>query len=357
MKERPKAESSIISKNTLGRFTEAQHRHELSLLRDELRRERAFNADLQARLDLLERIDSIVPHAPRWTVPNVKKSGNVGLPVLVLSDCHFDEVVNPHEVEGVNKFDRAIALRRLKRVLSGTHDVVRNHIAGITYEGFILFLGGDLLSGNIHEELQQTNEDTVLGSIDYWADQLTAFIGALADDFGKIHIAGVVGNHGRLTRKPRAKQRVRDNFDWLLYRIIARALSKDSRITWQIPESADTTIKLYNTTYRLTHGDQFRGGSGIAGMMSPLFLGHHRKAQRQMALHNPCDWLVMGHWHEYWMGKNIIVNGSLKGYDEYAYLNNFSPQRPIQALWITTPEHGATFPAPIFADDRKSEGW
>ena len=87
-------------------------------------------------------------------------------------------------------------------------------------------------------------------------------------------------------------------------------------------------------------------------------LGHHRKAQRQMSISNPYDWLVMGHWHSYWTGKGIIVNGSVKGYDEYAYLNNFGYERPIQAMWVTTPQNALSFPAPIFADaGREKEGW
>jgi hypothetical protein len=229
--------------------------------------------------------------------------------------------------------------------------VSRVHFAGIKYDGFNLFLGGDLLSGNIHEELVETNEDTVIGSVDYWADHLVTFISALVEEFEKLHIAVVVGNHGRNTRKPRAKNRVRDNFDWLLCRIAARALKDDSRITWQIPESADTVVRVYDTRYRLSHGDQFRGGSGIAGMLSPLLLGSYRKTMRQATLSKPHDWLEMGHWHDYWCGKGIIVNNCLKGYDEYAYVSNFPFSKPSQAYWITTPERGMSFPAQIFADD------
>ena len=137
---------------------------------------------------------------------------------------------------------------------------------------------GDIFSGNIHEELIQTNEDTILGSLDHWADLLAAVIEGAVDEFGHVHFAGVVGNHGRNTRKPRAKLRVRDNFDWFLYRMLARHFAKDSRVTFQIPESADCNVKIYNTNYRLSHGDQFRGGSGIAGMLSPLMLGSYSQS-------------------------------------------------------------------------------
>jgi hypothetical protein len=315
------------------------------------------NRELTSRLALLQRIDSIVVEPPRWALAAKKGALHAGVPTLMLSDCHWDEIVNPEEVEGSNKYNRKIAIMRLKRVLSGTIDLLRNYVAGLKYEGFTLLLGGDHFSGNIHEELQQTNEDTIFGSLDFWSDQLASFVGALVEEFGHLHIACVVGNHGRNTRKPRAKLRVRDNLDWLLFRIVAKALAKDERITFQIPESADVNVKIYNTNYRLTHGDQFRGGSGIAGMLSPLMLGAHRKGQRQMTLNKPFDWMVIGHFHQYWTGKGIIANGSTKGYDEYAYLGNFAWERAQQAMFVTTPENGLTFSAPVFCDNREQEGW
>lgn len=315
-------------------------------------------AGLVKRLNVLESIDNIEVHAPKWLSRKPAKSAtHRAIPTLMLSDCHWDEVVNPDEVEGVNCYNRKIAIARLQRVVEGTIEMTRTYFSGLQYEGFNLLLGGDMLSGNIHEELQQTNEDTVIGSVDFWVDHVVGVVRELADEFGRVHVAGVVGNHGRNTKKPRAKQRVRDSFDWMLYRIAARELASDDRVTFQIPESADCTFKVYDTSYRLSHGDQFRGGSGIAGMLSPLMLGRHRKVMRQMSLRQPFEWLVMGHWHDYWIGKGLIVNGSIKGYDEYAYLCNFDYQRPQQALFITTPENGLTIPVGIYADDRKREGW
>ena len=113
-----------------------------------------------------------------------------------------------------------------------------------------------------------------------------------------------------------------------------------------------------STNFKLSHGDQFRGGGGIAGILSPLSLGQHRKIRRQMALSGTAfQWMVLCHFHEYIQGRGLIVNGSIKGYDEFAYMNNFQFERPCQALWLTTPENRVTFAAPVFCDDRKAEGW
>jgi hypothetical protein len=53
----------------------------------------------------------------------------------------------------------------------------------------------------------------------------------------------------------------------------------------------------------------------------------------------------------------MIVNGSMKGVDEYAFINNFSFEQPQQALAIVDPEKGITIQAPVFCQDRKKEGW
>ena len=51
--------------------------------------------------------------------------------------------------------------------------------------------------------------------------------------------------------------------------------------------------------------------------------------------------------------QRLIVNGSLKGYDEYAYANNFGYEPPRQALWITHPTHGITFSCAVNVERKK----
>jgi hypothetical protein len=48
------------------------------------------------------------------------------------------------------------------------------------------------------------------------------------------------------------------------------------------------------------------------------------------------------------------VNGSLKGYDEYAKDGGFGFERPQQALFFVTPEHGIVQRLPVFAEKRST---
>ena len=312
---------------------------------------------LEEQVDTLTAIDGVTAANAAWKTPRKKKGRHVGIANLLLSDLHLDEVVNPSEVGHSNAYNRRIAELRLRAAFEKFVMVGKDYIAGISYDGAVVAMLGDTFSGNIHEELKETNECSILESIDHWIDPMVAGLRLVADEFGKVHVPCTPGNHGRNTRKPIHKGRARDNFDFLFMRMVARAMQSDRRVTFDIPDAADTQMRQYGHTFHYTHGDQFKGGSGIAGIFSPLMLGDARKRKRQQAIGAPYDVLCMGHFHQYLPARGLIVNGSLKGLDEYAMNNNFGYEPAQQAFWVTTPEHGVSFSAPIVVQDRDKEGW
>jgi hypothetical protein len=314
--------------------------------------------ELHRLLDLTTRIDAIKPADTRWKLEPKSGKGRdrAAIANAMLTDTHFDEVIDPSQIEGFNKYDRPIALRRLQAWASNVVELADRWIP-LRYQGCTCFVGGDIFSGVIHEELRETNAATLYESVIYWLDPLLAAFRGLADYFGKLEIDMVVGNHGRRTQKPVAKHRAQDNIEWLLYRLIARDLASDPRINVRVAEGADLRVQVFDTRHLLTHGDQFKGGSGISGALSPLMIGMSRKLRREMAAGQPFDWLTIGHWHQRWHGKGIIVGGTLKGVDEYAWLGNFEPEPAVQSFWVTDAEHGITIDAPIHVMDREAEGW
>jgi hypothetical protein len=304
-------------------------------------------------LDVVEQVENAKIQPVKWLQPQAKVKASSATLMLMLSDLHLDEIVEPEEVDGLNAYNRTIAVMRMKRWSQNVIKMARHHLAGMKYDGVVLMLGGDIFSGDIHEELKETK----LGSLLYWAEQIASAIDLLADEFKKVHIAAVAGNHGRTTRKPRAKLRARTNFDWLLAKMLERHFANDRRITFQIPESSDALISVYDTHHLLTHGDQTQGGGSIGGIYPPIMRMRARKAQRYLATGASFQTLWLGHWHQYLPSPSMVVNGSMKGYDEYAYVSNFSFEQPQQALAIVVPEKGITIQAPIFCLDRKAEGW
>jgi len=314
-------------------------------------------AELRRLLNLTTAIDQAKLKPPKWMVVPPRTTKSPGIVCASLTDCHFDEVVRPEEVFGYNAYNRDIAVFRLRRWANKVISLARDHINGIEWKGLTVFVGGDIFSGNIHDELIETNADTLYGSVVFWLEQVEAALTLLVEHFGKVHVAVTVGNHGRRTHKPRSKLRVRDNIEWLFWRVIERDFRADRRITFAIPEAMDTFLTIYNTRYQLTHGDQFRGGSGISGIFLPLMLGNYRKSRKAMAMGQPYECLVLGHFHQYLTLPGVIMGGCLKGYDEFASSINVIPEPPTQAFWVTDPKWGVSIHAPIHVGDRRLEGW
>lgn len=293
---------------------------------------------------------------PDWLVrPDARAFHGPGVPTLFCSDLHWGEVVDPKQIGGVNKYNMAIAGERLRAMIEVTTDLLYNHIKMPEYPGIVLALGGDMVSGNIHQELAASNEMEIMPVVlDLWG-ALAWTVDTLADKFGRVFVPCVSGNHGRDTVKIWAKRRNFTSFDWLLYQFLAKRFENDPRVTFFIPDGPDALYSVMGHRYLLTHGDQLgRGGDGMIGALGPIIRGDHKKRSRNAQIDMEYDTLLCGHWHQLIQLQRLIVNGSLKGMDEYAYQNSFPFEPPRQALWLTHPDHGITFSAPVNVERVKS---
>jgi hypothetical protein len=292
---------------------------------------------------------------PNWLIKPSKGKRSAGVPTLFASDWHWGEVVDPNQINGVNEYNVAIAQDRARVMIEKTIDLLKNHVALSDYPGIVFVLGGDMVSGDIHEELMATNSMEIMPTVIDLFGVLTWCIETLADEFGNVFVPCVSGNHGRNTHKIRAKGRNFTSFDWLLYQFLSKRFENDTRIQFHIPDGSDAYYSIYGHKYLLTHGDQFRGGDGVIGALGPIIRGDHRKRSRNAQIDMEYDTMILGHWHQLIQLERLIVNGSLKGYDEYAYANNFGFEPPRQALWITHPEHGLTFSMPVYVERKQKE--
>lgn len=334
-----------------------------TILQDQIRR-------LQSQIDTTKResltdeyikrkiigLSESQPDVPKWLVRNPKSKKNIGVPTLFASDWHWGEVVDPNQIGGVNEYNMAIAQERARNMVEVAINLIRNHLKIDECPGIVFALGGDMVSGDIHDELVATNETEIMPTVvDMWG-VLVWCIDTLANEFGNVFIPCVTGNHGRNTHKIRAKGRNYTSFDWLLYQFLAKRFEGDKRVCFLIPDGPDAVYSVFGHRYCLTHGDQFRGGDGMIGALGPIIRGDHKKRSRNAQIDKEYDTLLLGHWHQLIQLQRLIVNGSLKGYDEYANQNNFGYEPPRQAMWVTSPTHGITFSAPVLVDRRPSVG-
>ncbi len=337
-----------------------QEEHKLKKDNRQLRKEiRALKEQLATDKELAslyKRLRKEMKSPPKWTFAETKKK-DMAIATAPLADPHFDEVVKPEAVEFCNAYNREIALLRLKKWATNVVKVGRDHFSGISYEGIIVPLLGDMIPGTIHEELAETNEYTPFESVRFWAKEIATALASIAEFYGRTHCPAVVGNHGRDSKKPRHKGRVEHNWDWLLYGLIEDylALEKADHITMQISVNPEVTWQAYKTKYRAMHGDDFRGGSGISGALAPLMLGDHRTRKSRSEIGSPFDYMLLGHWHQEIQHGGLIVSPSLKGYDEYAYNKKLPYTIAQQIYWLTDPIWGKTLGAPIHVVGK--EGW
>ena len=287
------------------------------------------------------------PDKLRWLKLPKGKDSHRGMPITIWSDWHYGEVVRPEEVGGFNEFNADVAKARIEVLVEKTIDLAKNHMgnAALDYPGIVICLGGDMLSGDIHEELFATNDRTTQQCINDLTDLLIVALERMADEFGRLFIPCVVGNHGRASRKPRMKGRVYTSHEWNIYCSLERHFRKDPRITFHIPSETDAYFTVFGHRYLLTHGDSLgvKGGDGIIGAIGPITRGTLKVGRSEAQIGRDIDTVIMGHWHQPLWLPGAIVNGALKGYDEYARLAMRAPYAPpSQMLWFSHPEWGIT---------------
>lgn len=299
----------------------------------------------------------ITPEPPKWIIDKKDSKGHAAIPFAFWSDWHYGENVSKAETGGVNEFNPKIGKERVRRLVESTIRLARGFAFREGTEkpaGIIVALGGDMISGDIHEELAETNDLTPLQCVNDLLDMLIWAIDQMRDEFGKVFVPCVIGNHGRTTKKMRAKEAVFRSYEWNLYCMLERHYVRDPNVSVYVPGETDALFRVAGHRFFLTHGNALgvKGGDGIIGALGPIARGSIKVANSEGKIGRDFDYLIMGHWHqEIWLPR-VIVNNSLKGYDEYARLFlRADPSRPSQCLWFVHPEHGITARISVYVDD------
>ena len=290
---------------------------------------------------------------PQWLARSHGAGRTLGLPMTIWSDWHFGERVFPSQVNGVNEYNLTIARERVRKLVDRTVDLLKNHMVSPNYPGILIALIGDLVSGGIHDELMATDEAPIMPVVLELLGILIWALERMADEFGHVWLICLSGNHGRNTKKIWNKHRNFTNFDWLIGKLLEVHFRDDKRFTFDISDGPDARAVVYGHRYTFVHGDRLgRGGDGIIGPIGPIKRGTIRKAARDSQLNLDFDTLCHGHFHTYNPGIRIIGNGSLIGYNEYAYVEGFDFEIPQQALWVHSPKRGITFQMAVQLEDR-----
>lgn len=288
--------------------------------------------------------------------------GSPGLPMTIWSDWHWGETVRKEDMGGRNEFNYEIACERVDRLVNRTIAILMGYAgSNPVYKGIYVCLGGDMISGGIHDELVETNWAPAVGQAFQVQEVLAGALEAMADRFGEVYVPCVVGNHGRNAKRPRAKLAIHENSEYWLYKSLEKHFANDPRFHFTVATSSDVDFSVYGHRFRLTHGDTLgvKGGDGQIGALGPIVRGILKTNASDREIGLEFDTCIMGHWHSYQPRGSLIrgiVNGTLKGHDEYALrFLRASYNRPSQALWLVSPKHGIAAQWEVFCDEQRGK--
>lgn len=325
---------------------ERRLKDEIARLKGELRRaDRELNEaeDLREAVFGLGKPTDPARHPVRFTGRNADAAE---IPILFQSDEQWGEVIRREEMGGLNAYDRNIAQKRLRRLIESTIKCCLPPNAPKAPPMLYYLMGGDSLSGSIHEELAETNDLSSIPAVKDYCANVRWAIETLRRELGcPIRVVRVPGNHDRLTKKPRHKGYNEHSLDTIISWHLEMIFADDPDVTFFIPPENDAYFSIYGWNFLLTHGDMMGtgGGAGYIGAVAPITKGHRKIVETYIQAGKPVDYVLTGHFHvavetEYGWG-----NGCLPGFSEYARLKiRAKPSPPVQWLLHVHPERGVT---------------
>ena len=266
-----------------------------------------------------------------------------------LSDAHVDERVRLGETPVANVYDPGIAERSLGRFFSGARWLMDMHREKFKIRDANCWIGGDLSSNHIHDELKENTARPPLANLLWLRPRIVAGIDLLLEDPELEHLNVICsyGNHGRDTRKPYRALGAVHNYEWLFYQWLASLYEGNPRVTFLADESAHQYAHVYDFDLHYHHGDETNYQGGVGGITIPL-----NKATAAWDLAKKCHYHYFGHWHSYTPGSRIVVKGSVIGYNAYAMSIKAPPEAPMQFFELIDSKRGKTAQSPIWVRAR-----
>ena len=273
-------------------------------------------------------------------------------PILLVSDFHYGENINPDEVPDGNCYSPSVANARWDRLILRTEEKIGNKKPN----GIIVCFLGDDVSGDIHNELRETNYKTPIDACMDVAGQKIKMLTEFQQKYVKVWAISVMGNHGRTTQKPQSKGIYEHNYDSLVAAMVERQLKDNKNIQFYTPKSGEAYFDIYGINFLATHGDRIgsRGGQGFIGCSATIARGQHKTRQAYSQIGKPVDWLLIGHFHTPMQLEHTIANGTTVGYSQYARDLRLEPAFPSQTLFWVDEKYGVNNVERIYVSDPKS---
>lgn len=336
---------------TRKRKGEAEAVEEKSLVHQQRKSLNATNRENRILMDRVEELEKeqhaqqrLAKAKTKVTIrPRKRTKGGEATAICLLSDWHCEELVKPQWVNYTNEYTLTVAEFRAKECFQKMVYLIQKEQQDVAISDLVLWLGGDFITGRIHEENLETAQLQPIEAIIFVQTLLQAGIEFLLKETElNITIPCSVGNHSRITMKTRSSTERDNSLEYIMYHQLATRFADEKRVTFMINDSYFTYLNVYDKVLRFHHGTRIRSQGAIAGI--------HTGTQKAIRVANQAfraDLDLFGHHHQFLCvpESGFVANGSLIGNTPYGM--QFGTQPPKQALFLLDKEHGVTIDMPI----------
>ena len=231
--------------------------------------------------------------------PDNKKYNKKSM-LVSLNDLHYGQDI----INFWNVYNSEICQQRIAEYLDKIIEIQAEQNA----EECVVWANGDLISGNIHNEISITNKENVIEQLTQVSELIASFLACLSNYFNKVRFVSVAGNHSRLGKKEDSlkDERLDDIVEWYL----KARLQNIPKIKFDEYKKIDTTmyvVKVQGLNYVGVHGDYDYSDTSIRNLVSMV--------------EEPVYAILSGHLHhnkiDTVQGIKTIMGGSMIGMDSY----------------------------------------
>ena len=215
-------------------------------------------------------------------------------------------------IGGFNRFNYNIACERVKTLTNKVLSWTKMHRSMYKVDELVVIATGDMISGEIHDELRRTNEFPAPEQCVKAAMLISKMVNELSSSFKKVRVEYIVAdNHSRTTKKIEFAPGT-NSYNYIVGTMAKILLRDNPTVEFNVYPEIQHVIKVEGLQYLITHGNSIRGG--FAGIP---YYGMNRKlgaeALIRMNMEEDCHFnrIVMGHYHTPFLNNGIEMTGCL----------------------------------------------
>lgn len=298
--------------------------------------EKATHRIFEAVRESWGRVEPIINKPP----PEKKKRWGLHEAVLMLSDAHVGQEVDPVVTGGFGGYNLDIAAKRCRILRDNLLEITAIHQEALSLKRLNIYALGDDLEGlgSIYPAQPFYLDARLYEQWLVFGEMMVSFLRHLLSAYEKVKVYKVFGNHARLGRK--GEHHSQDNVELLLWHYIAARLENEPRIRFAISPSWFMLVRRMGWLFYLAHGENTLPWSPYAARGA-----FNVKLRLNSLFQEKINYCCFAHHHtpleiERELEGAILYNGSWVGPTEHVLWSRHEANRPSQNFFLVHPRVG-----------------